>query len=204
MPKKSNKRRTDNRIAVQIYLGKDENGKRKYKTVYGKTQKDVDRAANDLREKMRRGIDISGDSDTFADWSTRYLAYRQASVPESTYKNDKARVKYFTDRFGSIPMRSVSAHNIQAVIDDLAAANPHTGKPTAKKTLTYIRNVAVAVFEYAIVNRALDYNPARYVKIPKNSPKSERRALTKEEQQHILDMPHRAQPAAMLAMLAGL
>ncbi len=44
MPKKKNKTRSDGRIAVQIYLGKID-GKRKYKTVYGATQKEADEKA---------------------------------------------------------------------------------------------------------------------------------------------------------------
>ena len=42
MPKKRNTKRADGRIAVQVYVGRDENGKRKYKTVYGSTQKEAD------------------------------------------------------------------------------------------------------------------------------------------------------------------
>ena len=38
MPKRSNQKRADGRIAVQVFLGTVD-GKRKYKTVYGKTQK---------------------------------------------------------------------------------------------------------------------------------------------------------------------
>ena len=39
MPKRRNTKRADGRIAVQVYVGRDENGKRKYKTVYGSTQR---------------------------------------------------------------------------------------------------------------------------------------------------------------------
>ena len=40
MPKKSNQKRADGRIAVQVFLGTVD-GKRKYKSVYGKTQKEA-------------------------------------------------------------------------------------------------------------------------------------------------------------------
>ena len=43
MPRKQNKRRADGRIAVQVYLGMVD-GKRKYKTVYGNTQKEAERS----------------------------------------------------------------------------------------------------------------------------------------------------------------
>lgn len=52
MPKKSNAKRKDGRIAVQIYLGIVD-GKRKYKTVYGATQKEADksRAGKNIHRK---------------------------------------------------------------------------------------------------------------------------------------------------------
>ena len=48
MPKKSNTKREDGRFAVQVYIGKV-NGKRKYKTVYGKTQKEANQKADEIR-----------------------------------------------------------------------------------------------------------------------------------------------------------
>ena len=60
------------------------------------------------------------------------------------------------------------------------------------------------MFEYAIENRAVDFNPCRYVKIPKAAKTSERRALTPEERKWVEEMPHRAQLPAMLMMYSGL
>lgn len=35
------KKRPDGRYQVSVYIGRDEHGKRRYKSVYGKTQKEV-------------------------------------------------------------------------------------------------------------------------------------------------------------------
>ena len=67
MPKKKNTKRSDGRIAVQVYLGKDESGKRKYKTVYGNTQKEADEKAAELRTQLGKGLDISSKNKTFQD-----------------------------------------------------------------------------------------------------------------------------------------
>lgn len=48
MAKKLNKKRADGRIAVQVYLGTVD-GKRKYKTDYGITQKEANNKADELR-----------------------------------------------------------------------------------------------------------------------------------------------------------
>jgi integrase len=66
-----------------------------------------------------------------------------------------------------------------------------------------MKNVIVDVFDYAIQNRAIEFNPARYLIIP-SAKKQERRALFDYEQQWITDTPHRAQLPAMVMMYSGL
>lgn len=62
MPRKQNKRRADGRIAVQVYLGMVD-GKRKYKTVYGNTQKEADEAALQVKLALRKGIDVTAERE---------------------------------------------------------------------------------------------------------------------------------------------
>ena len=73
MPKKSNKKRADGRIAVQVYLGTVE-GKRKYKTVYGATQKEADEKADELRVKLNKGIDLTKSKDSFELWASYWMS----------------------------------------------------------------------------------------------------------------------------------
>lgn len=204
MAKKSNKKRSDGRVAVQIYIGKDDDGKRKYKTVYGATQKEANEKAESLRIQMRNGIDIARDLDTFAQWSERWLKSREATVDETTIGTDRTRIGYFVEQFGDVPLKNINVCDIQDVLNALARKNPHTHKPTAKQTLGYIRNNCIAVFEFAIENRATQYNPARYAKIPQKAPKQKRRALTDTERRWIREFPHRAQPAMMIFLYSGL
>lgn len=64
MPKKTNTRRADGRIVVQVYVGSVD-GKRKYKSVYGKTQKEADQKAAELRAQLHRGVDLISENRTF-------------------------------------------------------------------------------------------------------------------------------------------
>lgn len=58
MPRKSNNTRADGRIAVQVYLGTVD-GRKKYKTVYGKTQKEADQKADEVRRSLQKELDVS-------------------------------------------------------------------------------------------------------------------------------------------------
>ena len=80
MGKKSNKKREDGRIAVQVYLGRDEGGKRKYKTVYGRTQKEADAKAQELKLALNKGIDIAPELITYVDWADRWIAIKEPEV----------------------------------------------------------------------------------------------------------------------------
>ena len=64
MAKSTLKKRSDGRYAARIYLG-TENGKKVYKTVYGKTAAEAEAKATELRAKLKKGIDIISYDDTY-------------------------------------------------------------------------------------------------------------------------------------------
>ena len=82
MPKKSNTRRSDGRIAVQVYIGSID-GKRKYKTVYGKTQKEAEQKAAELRAQLHRGVDLISTDRTFSFWAERFLKTKKIAFPSA-------------------------------------------------------------------------------------------------------------------------
>lgn len=204
MPRKKNTKRSDGRIAVQVYLGKGEDGKRKYKTVYGTTQKEADEKAREIKSRLGKGLDISAADDTFSVWCDRWIASKKRDIGNSQYLSYVGYIKHLKKAMGNIALKDIKLFNVQSVIDDLYEFNPNTGAPSSKKTLTDIKNTAVQIFDFAIDNRVIDYNPASSVKIPKNAEKQIRRALTEQEQYYISDTTHRMQTAAMIMLYAGL
>jgi integrase len=204
MAKKKNKTRKDGLIAVQIYTGRDENGSRKYKTVYGKTQQEVNGKADELRAAMRKGLDINAERDTFAEWAGRWLKIKTPEVSRSQATTYKTRIEYINSLIGDRALTKVKSIDLQEIISSLAENNPNTNAPASKRLLEITKSTLSQVFALAIENRVLDYNPAMSVKLPKNAPEQKRRALTNAEQQWIMNTPHRAQSAAMIMMFSGL
>lgn len=107
-------------------------------------------------------------------------------------------------QIGNIPVKDVKAYHIQSIINKESECNPFTSKPSAKRTLKFIKSTAIQIIRLAICNRVVDYNVAQDVDVPANAPFEQRRALTEGEQQWIIDTPHRAQRPAMIMMYAGL
>lgn len=203
MPKKSNTRRADGRIMVKVYTGKVD-GKNTYKYIYGRTQKEAEQKANEFRARLKKGIDITADNDSFALWADYWLSMKQAEVSENQYNLLESRAKYFISILGKAKVSQLKGFELQKVINELAQCNPSTGKPTAKNTLRSYLQILTAIFEHAIDNRIIDFNPAAKLKIPKDAPTKHRRALSETERKWVMEFEHRAQPAAMLMMLSGL
>lgn len=197
------KKRPDGRYQKNIYIGTDSNGKKKYKTVFGKTQKEVNQKATEIKLKLNKGIDVCADNDTFGEWIAKWKQLQKTFVGETHYNTYDYYLKPFEELF-DIKISKLQVSDFQMIINHYAESNPHTNKPTAKATLKDYKVTASQVFKFAIKNRAIDFNPIEYVEIPKNAPKKKRRALTKEEQQWIMNTPHKAQLPAMIMMLAGL
>lgn len=53
------KKRADGRYCSQIYLGRDENGKRKYKSVYAKTPAELKEKETSVRLQLGRALTFS-------------------------------------------------------------------------------------------------------------------------------------------------
>lgn len=203
MPKKKNTPRPDGLIRVRVYLGVVD-GKPKYKYVYGKTQKEADAKALEVKISLGKGLDISAQRDTFAEWADRFLLIKSGSVSAGRMVALKSHIKYLNNHLGNHPIVKIRTADIQEIISRLAEQNPHTGKPSSRELLKAIKGTASQIFQLAIDNRIFDYNPVPAVVLPAKEHRSSRRALTPEEQKWITDTPHRAQTAAMIMMYAGL
>lgn len=210
-------KRSDGRYSTQVYIGRGDDRKRKYKTVYGSTQKEVAAKVEKIRAQLGKGFDLNAD-DTFGFWCEAFVQKKKTEVGVSQANAYRGRLHYFThynlrtesfnfaqkNEIANEKISSVKLWQLQKVLDVLAEKNPFTKKPTAKRTLASIRRAVVDVYDFAIYNRVTDFNTADALTIYKNAKISTRRALTKEEQDRIRTFPHRAQLPAMLAMLAGL
>lgn len=208
-------KRKDGRFYNRVYIG-TENGKKQFRCFYGKTQKEADDKAAVFRAQHLKGVRVDG-SESFAFWCDAFVEYKSAGSTAAQAQLVASRLKYFTLwtgrewnaevgplTLGALKLSEVRPVHLQAVINALAVCNPYTGRPSAKNTLKPITEAVCGVFENAIYNRATDYNPAARLVLPKDAPAKQRRALSIEERERLLTLPHRAQVPALLMMLCGL
>ena len=71
------KKRADGRYCAQIYLGRDENGKRQYKSVYAKSPAELKEKETAVRLQLGRGLDVLAQRDSFAAWAEDWLRLKE-------------------------------------------------------------------------------------------------------------------------------
>lgn len=188
-----NTKRKDGRLQSKVYIG---NGK--YKYVYASTNKELTQRVQELKLQIGKGIDITAERDTFDEWAQRWLRQKKTTLSAGRYNICTYRLNNL-GAIQHIPITKIRTSDIQDIIYDMF------DKGTSKYILNEVKNTAKQVFQLAINNRVMDYNPAEAVEIPKTAPTESRRALTKEEQEWIAaPTDHRAHRMAMIMMYAGL
>ena len=204
MAKTKNAQLADGRYRVRIYVGMKD-GKKSYKTVYGKTQKEADIKADELRVSLRKGMNISAQKDSFLTWAEFWLTAKACEVSQDRAKALRTRANVWINELNNAPISQIKPFELQSILFSIAAKNPKTGEPMAKKTVREYIQVINAIFDFAIDNRVIEYNPAGKLKIPQMAkPPKQRRALTPLERKRVMEFEHRAKPSAMLMMLSGL
>ena len=204
MAKKMNTQRADGRYRVKVYIGiKD--GKKQYKYVYGKTQKEADIKAEELKVSLRKGMDISAHNNSFKTWAEYWLISKKHEVSQDRYTTLQSRTNIWIDALKNAQISQIKPFELQTILFSIAAKNPYTDKPMAKKTIRGYVQVINAIFDFVIDNRVMDYNPASKLKTPQTTTETtQRRALTAEERKRVIEFEHRAKPSAMLMMMSGL
>lgn len=193
------KKRADGRYCAQIYLGRDENGKRQYKSVYGKSPAELKEKETAIRLQLGRGLDVLSQRDSFDTWADDWLRLKEKEgITCRQMDNYRRAVKLWKEELQGYEIGQVRADDIERVLIGL------TDQGLAQRTISLYRSTIRQIMRRA-VGRVIPANPEEQVQLAAVGRKEEqRRALTDEEQQWILDTPHRAQPVAVIMMLSGL
>ena len=163
-----NKKRADGLFQSKVHIG---NGKFKY--VYAKTNKELEKKVQELKIQLNKGLDLSESDTTFEEMAKMFLMQKKLTVSDKKYKVYVNRVDDF-ESIKKYPIAKIKASDIQCVIYEMSE------KGYSEYVLKSAKGTAKQIIQLAIDNRILDYNCANAVKIPKCKPVEIRRALTQE------------------------
>lgn len=187
------KKRADGRYCTQIYLGRDENGRRQYKSVYAKSPAELKEKETAVRLQLGRGLDVLSQRDSFSTWADDWLRLKEKEeITCRQMDNYRRAVKLWKEELQGYEIGQVRADDIERVLIDLS------DNGLSQRTINLYRSAIRQILRRA-VGRVIPTNPEEQVHLTSVGRKEEqRRALTEEEQQWIWDTPHRAQPVAVI------
>ena len=194
-------KRKDGRYAVTIMF------KGKRQAIYGKTKKEtlekLTKVINDIQyAKIHNLQNFSAATTTLSAWATECVeTYSKDYVRGNTYYAYKNIINRHLGELGNKRLSDITNLMIQSHL--LSLRNIATGEKLSPKMLTNIRNFISLVFNYAIQNRTLNYNPVQGVKLPKQVSRPTR-ALTVEQQKRLETAVRECERLLMFAVILDL
>lgn len=195
MPKK----RSDGRYVAQVYLGRGEDGRRKYKSIYAKSLPELREKEAEVRHQLGKGLDLLAGRDSFDRWADDFQRIKDAAdITQRQKENYRHTVEVWKDALKGYEISQVRPDDIERVLLGLQEQG------MANRTVAFYRSTIRQILQRA-VGRVIPSNPVDLVQLTRSAHAVEkRRALTAGEQQWIWDTPGRGQPVAIIMMLSGL
>ena len=166
----------------QIGLGVDENGKRRRKTVYGKTKTEVRQKLKAVEFKIYEGSFVDASGITIHQLTTQILndKLNQGEIREPTYHRSMETLKHLQSIY-TVPLQTAT----ETLIKDFLLSKTNYSQSTLDK----IYGMLKTTFAEAVKRRIISYSPMENIKKPKSKQKKVKvRALTTEEQRRLVDV----------------
>ncbi len=190
------KKRADGRYLKQITIGRQPDGSPKYKNIFGRTQREVEKKAADFIALQNKGLVSRDEKLTVDSWAQTWLETYKSGVRPPTYTMYKYIISKHFAPFAGIRLTQLRSADIQAALNSLRGH-----RRTQEKFLLTIKQV----LRQAVINDFIYKNVAEGIKLPPCH-KKEKRALTDKEQQDIfaLALPEKTRAYLGLIMYCGL
>ena len=178
---------------VRVFLGRDENGKRRYlsKTIHG-NKKDAERfLAATLRDRDL-GVRVAEAKVTVSEYLERWLSEAaKPKVTEKTLEGYRACIRsYVNQRIGSRPLPKLTGLEVQAVYNEMLESG------LSPRTVQYTAMILKQALKQAVQWRMLTFNPCDAAKPPRQEQR-EMKALGPEEARRFLAVAREDHHAAL-------
>lgn len=153
------RQRANGTLEYRVVIGKDINGKPKYKSIYAKTEKELKAKVKDYSDNQLKFVE-KVQSTTFKEYALFWMkTYKLPNLKPVSYDRMEQTYNKACDYLGYIQMGNISSENVQEMINDLARNKAYS---TVKKHFEFVNNV----FKHAVVSRKLSFNPCAAVVLP--------------------------------------
>lgn len=167
--------RSDGRWELTVMIGYKPDGKRNYKSFYGKKQKDVKEQVRQYKEDAAAGLKLDPKL-TFSSWADTWFEGHKSSVSPTTQESYSYTLKTLKTAFGSKKLMDIKPVDVESFLKDLRA----DGK--ADSSLAKCRGMLYQIMNKAESNDLIRKNPVRFAEKMKSEKATKRKdAFTSDE-----------------------
>lgn len=166
----------------KVIIGTDEYGKPIVKWAVGNTQREFQEAIYRILSKVRQPeVGSSKEIRQFGEYAIEWMEiFKKPKVNGNTYIQYKSKMSILIDAFGDMNIASITQKDIQLFLNGMNMR----AESYVRDVLNILRQVLDAAKEDEIISK----NPAASKRIVNSAKgKTERRALTEDEQRKIVD-----------------
>lgn len=152
------------------------NGTRKY--IRAKSQEELDRKVNKFRAEMGMGINVS-DNTLVVEWAQTWVdVYKRPNIEPQSVVGILSKLNcHILPVIGAMRLRDVRPTDCASVMAGVAGMK--------KSTASAVRTVMKAMFECAVENRLLAFNPVTRNVAVSGNPSKDRVPLTREQLEQV-------------------
>ena len=187
------KKRKDGRYMVQIKIGYNDNGKPKYKSIYGRTINDLENKVAEFKSNLNKGIIIDDQNLTVEKWANKWLNTYKINLKSNSYNIYKYCISAHFGPIKDIKLRDLKDVELQQIVNELIKKGNHRAAEIFKSTIHQM-------LDQAVKSNLLFRNVAANIVLPKRQ-KMPKRALTDEEIREITELPLTSQARAFIYLM---
>lgn len=198
-------RRAPQQYRIRIYLGKDESGKRTFRseTFHGprrapKGQPSAESRARELQDDFDKGL-LRREAATLDDFLDRWLDLAKLRVSERTLENYTWLLKkYVRPHLGNRGLAEIEPLDIQACYGQMKGLSP--------RTIRYTHTVLGMALRQAVRWRLVKWDATDGVELPRSTRREKIRTFTESQVAGLLETARdvRYGPVFLLALTSGL
>ncbi len=164
-----------------MMVGYKDDGTRRYKSFYGKSQKEAKDKAETYKQEAAAGLYIDPNL-TFQEWAQKWYEGYKDSVSPTTYESYGYTLKTLVKGFGPRKLDSIKALDVENFLKGLRA----DGK--SDSYLAKCRGMLYQIMHKAEANDLIRKNPVRFAeKMKAKRPVKRKEAFTQEEVQILME-----------------
>lgn len=169
---------------------------------YGRNLKEVEQRLLDIRYEIEHGMYAKEERIVVDSWYRTWMEeYKATTVKTGTIESYECMYQYYVKPvIGKKLLKDVRGEHLQKLFNDLAREG------YSKSTISLIHVLLNSMFKQALKNELIKKNPVSLTTLPRGEKKKERRVLSREEQDLLLEeiKGHELEPLIQIALATGM